>query len=144
VRGPMPREIIAIMRTTSASQLELDGVAAEGAARSTKKISAGRADQAQPTAVNFTSEIPGSNSAQTRGSGLPRVATDGNGLSMIEALLTFAEAARMLGISLRHFRRLVDGGKVGFVKVSERSPRVRPSELQRFLDASVIKYEVQS
>jgi excisionase family DNA binding protein len=143
VRGPMSREMFAIMRTTSASQLELDGLAAETEARSAKNISSGR-DEAQPTAVSSTPENPSRNSAQTRGTGLPRVATDGNGLSMIEALLTFAEAARMLGISLRHFRRLVDGGKVGFVKVSERSPRVRPSELQRFLDASAIKYEVQS
>jgi excisionase family DNA binding protein len=51
----------------------------------------------------------------------------------------------VLGISLRQFRRLVDGGRIAFVKVSERTPRVRPSELQRFLDASAVKYsEVQS
>jgi excisionase family DNA binding protein len=63
----------------------------------------------------------------------------------LESLLTFAQAARTLGISLRHFRRLVDAGKVAFVKVSERSPRIRPRDLQRFLDASLIKYsEVQS
>jgi excisionase family DNA binding protein len=63
----------------------------------------------------------------------------------MESLQTFAQAARVLGISLRQFRRLVDGGKIAFVKVSERSPRVRPSELQRFLDASAVKYsEVQS
>lgn len=136
--------MFAIMRTTSASQLELDAVAAETEAPSAKNVSAGRADHAQPTAVNSNSENPSRDSAQTRGTGLPRVAAGRNDLSMIEALLTFAEAARTLGISLRHFRRLVDGGKVGFVKVSERSPRVRPSELQRFLDASAIKYEVQS
>jgi excisionase family DNA binding protein len=65
--------------------------------------------------------------------------------STLETLLNFAESARMLGISLRQFRRLVDGGKIAFVKISERSPRVRPSELQRFLAASVVKYsEVQS
>ena len=63
----------------------------------------------------------------------------------IEALLTFAEAAKHLGISLRQFRRLVDAGKIGFVKISERSPRIRPSELHRFLDASAVNYsEVQS
>jgi excisionase family DNA binding protein len=73
------------------------------------------------------------------------VAKIGVEAAALEALLTFAQAARALGISLRQFRRLVDGGKVAFVKVSERSPRVRPSELQRFLDASIIKYsEVQS
>jgi excisionase family DNA binding protein len=71
-----------------------------------------------------------------------KVGVEGGGL---ESLLSFAQAARALGISLRQFRRLVDGGKVAFVKVSERSPRVRPSELQRFLEASAVKYsEVQS
>ncbi len=63
----------------------------------------------------------------------------------LEPLLTFAQAARMLGISLRQFRRLADSGKIAFVRVSERAPRVRPRELQRFLDASIVKYsEVKS
>jgi excisionase family DNA binding protein len=57
-----------------------------------------------------------------------------------ERLLTFGEAARVLGISLRHFRRLVDRGMVGYVRVSERSPRVRPSELRRFVGAAAIKH----
>jgi excisionase family DNA binding protein len=71
-----------------------------------------------------------------------KIGVEGGGL---ESLLSFAQAARALGISLRQFRRLVDGGKVAFVKVSERSPRIRPSELQRFLEASAVKYsEVQS
>ena len=52
----------------------------------------------------------------------------------------FADAARALGISLRQFRRLVDDGKIAFVKVSERSPRVRPSELRRYLEASTVRY----
>lgn len=75
---------------------------------------------------------------------------DGNAVGVplltgLEALMTFDQAAEALGISLRQFRRLVDSGKVAFVKVSERSPRVRPSELQRFLEASAVKYsEVQS
>jgi excisionase family DNA binding protein len=45
-------------------------------------------------------------------------------LTGFEALMTFDQAAEALGISLRQFRRLVDSGKVAFVKVSERSPRV--------------------
>jgi excisionase family DNA binding protein len=70
---------------------------------------------------------------------------DGNGAAVpshggLEALLTFDQASETLGISLRQFRRLVDGGKIAFVKVSERAPRVRPSELQRFLEASAVKY----
>jgi len=63
----------------------------------------------------------------------------------VESLLTFAQAARGLGISLRQFRRLVDAGKIAFVKVSERSPRVRQGDLNRFLEAAIVKYsEVQS
>ena len=61
----------------------------------------------------------------------------GNGL---EPLLAFGDAARSLGISLRQFRRLVDGGRIAFVKVSARSPRVRPSELRRYLEASTVRY----
>ena len=62
----------------------------------------------------------------------------------LEALMTFDQAAEALGISLRQFRRLVDSGKVAFVKVSERSPRVRPSEIQRFLDKSAVKYSEEA
>jgi excisionase family DNA binding protein len=62
----------------------------------------------------------------------------------LEALMTFDQAAEALGVSLRQFRRLVDSGKVAFVKVSERSPRVRPSELTRFLDASAVKYSEEA
>jgi excisionase family DNA binding protein len=65
-------------------------------------------------------------------------------LGGLEALLTFDQAAEALGISLRQFRRLVDSGKVAFVKVSERAPRVRPSELQRFLEASAVKYSEEA
>ena len=73
-----------------------------------------------------------------------RVSTKTENAAM-EPLCTFREAARVLGISLRQFRRLVDGGKIAVVKVSERSPGIRPSELQRFLAASVVKYsEVKS
>jgi excisionase family DNA binding protein len=65
-------------------------------------------------------------------------------LGGLEALLTFDQAAEALGVSLRQFRRLVDSGKVAFVKVSERAPRVRPSELHRFLEASAIKYQEEA
>lgn len=81
----------------------------------------------------------------TRATDQTRAGTDGPALRGLEGLLTFGQAAETLGISLRQFRRLVDSGKVAFVKVSERAPRVRPSELHRFLEASAIKYsEVKS
>ena len=74
---------------------------------------------------------------------------DGNDVAVpmftgLEALMTFDQAAESLGISLRQFRRLVDSGKIAFLKISERSPRVRPSELQRFLDASAVKYSEEA
>lgn len=53
-------------------------------------------------------------------------------------LLTYAEASRILRISLRQFRRLVDGGKIPFVNVSERSPRVRSVDLENFLNGNLI------
>jgi excisionase family DNA binding protein len=88
---------------------------------------------------------PGVKTAPRRRGGALGVAPSGAGAGLVESLLTFAQAARALGLSLRQFRRLVDGGKIAFVKVSERSPRIRPSELQRFLAASIVKYsEVKS
>lgn len=74
-----------------------------------------------------------------------RAFMDGDKVVVLEKLLTFAEAARLLGISLRQFRRVVDGGKITFVKVSKRSPRIRPSDLRRYISASAVTYnEVHS
>lgn len=113
------------MNTTSTAQLELDGVANGAEAR---------ADDSRAPIVS--SRVAKKSS---------RTTASVNEVAVLETLITFADAARVLGISLRQFRRLVDGGKITFVKVSERSPRVRPSELHRFLDASVINYsEVKS
>jgi excisionase family DNA binding protein len=57
-----------------------------------------------------------------------------------QQLLTFAQAAEHLGISLRQFRRLVDGGKLPFVRIGQRTPRIRPADLKTYLDASVVSY----
>jgi excisionase family DNA binding protein len=108
------------MSTTGIAQLELDGTVNGSEAR------------AEERGVNFVS--------RPRSEKIPKAATNRSEAMPVEALLNFAEAAKLLGISLRQFRRLVDGGKITFVKVSERSPRVRPSELQRYLEASAIKY----
>jgi excisionase family DNA binding protein len=113
------------MSTTGIAQLELDGMVNGSNARAEKR------------GVNFVS--------RPRVDKISKALTNDGETVTLETLLTFADAARVLGISLRQFRRLVDGGKITFVKVSERSPRVRPSELHRFLDASVINYsEVKS
>ena len=113
------------MSTSHVSQLEFDVHAAAADARAFE----GEGKVSRPTLIERAHRAPDH-----------RIET-----GAVESLCTFAEAARTLGISLRQFRRLVDGGKIAFVKVSERSPRIPPSELQRFLAASVVKYsEVKS
>ncbi|MEO7414817.1 MAG: helix-turn-helix domain-containing protein [Opitutaceae bacterium] len=113
------------MSTTGIAQLELDGMANGSEAR------------AEERSANLVS--------RPRSEKISKAPTNRGEAVTLEALLNFAEAAKLLGISLRQFRRLVDGGKITFIKVSERSPRVRPGELQRYLAASAIKYpEVQS
>jgi len=133
------------MRTTSISQLELGGVMTEGENRpdhpaQTSEAIAGRTSHVD--VVPPRREITDTPDCAPRKSAASRQAREAG---TVETLLNFAEAAQVLGISLRQFRRLVDAGKLTFVKVSERTPRVRPSELQRFLEASAVKYtEVQS
>jgi excisionase family DNA binding protein len=133
------------MNTTSESQLELRGVGAgsgECAENPPPSILVGAAseDAGCPRATR-RDEIGSRPNMAAKLKG-PR---HGGEAGAVEPLLNFAEVAGVLGISLRQFRRLVDGGRIAFVRVSEPTPRVRPSELQRFLDASAVKYsEVQS
>ena len=133
---------------TSISQLELRGMVAGDDARAedlapangTREAGAASAGQVCPR-ESHRDEIGSRTSATEK----PKTKRKAGEAGAVEMLLNFAEAARVLGISLRQFRRLVDGGRVAFVKVSERTPRIRPSELQRFLEASAVKYsEVQS
>jgi len=127
---------------TSISQLELRGVVADARAEDVAPANRDTASAGQVCPRETRCNEIGSRAGATEKSKTKRNAGEAGA---VEALLNFAEAARVLGISLRQFRRLVDGGRVAFVKVSERTPRIRPSELQRFLDASAIKYsEVQS
>lgn len=122
------------MKSANDTQLEF-GVTAEHQLAG----SAGGVNEAVVTVVSGRTESP---VIAKRTKAKPAKTANAGNPVVMEALLTFAEAARVLGVSLRQFRRLVDAGRVAFVKVSERSPRVRPSELQRFLDASAVKYEV--
>ena len=130
------------MKTGNLAQLELDGVAnGVDAGAETESIDRGAIANASEANRVERMDVP----MQERTRVVKRSGNSGSIAATVETLLTFAEAARVLGISLRQFRRLVDGGRVAFVKVSERTPRIRPSELQRFLDASAVKYsEVQS
>lgn len=56
-----------------------------------------------------------------------------------ESLLTFGEAAKLLNVSLRQFRRLVDSGKIPIVGVSERAPRVSPTAMQEFVAKATVQ-----
>jgi excisionase family DNA binding protein len=62
----------------------------------------------------------------------------------VERLLTFDQAARFLGISLRQLRRLVDGGRIPFVRVSKRTPRIRTSDIKSFVAAAVVSHSTGS
>ena len=132
------------MRKLDASQFELemnDGGAIPPFATTPRNGTAGlEMTPGEPSAGSSGVKV----APRKRGKPL-ETAAFGAGAGLVESLLSFAQAAKALGISLRQFRRLVDGGKIAFVKVSERSPRIRPSELQRFLAASVVQYsEVNS
>jgi excisionase family DNA binding protein len=56
----------------------------------------------------------------------------------IESLLTLPQAARLLGISVRQFYRVVASGKISVIMVSKRSPRVHPDALRRYLESCTV------
>jgi excisionase family DNA binding protein len=136
-----------VMNATTVSQLELRGMAAGDDACAETPTPARRDGGGKRTHVDSRGARSGATGTGLRANASEklRLARNVVGAGAVETLLNFAEAARALGISLRQFRRLVDSGRVAFVKVSERAPRIRPSELQRFLDASAVKYsEIKS
>lgn len=145
MRAAYGGETVDVMNTTSVSQLELRDLGAGGGEHAESlppATSAGVASAGQVCPRESHRDGIGSRTSATE---KPKTKRNAGEAGAVEMLLNFAEAARVLGISLRQFRRLVDGGRVAFVKVSERTPRIRPSELQRFLEASAVKYsEVQS
>ena len=129
------------MSTTNGSQLELSDVTAvapTGALDTTREAEGNGHALPTTTGSHRVAAASKTTAFRERKAAAPAKVDDNEG--GVEALLTFAEAAKALGISLRQFRRLVDGGKLAFVRVSERSPRVRPSELRRYLDSSAVKY----
>jgi excisionase family DNA binding protein len=130
------------MKSPCVSQLEL---VAGGFEANLPGVSGARPEGVDVPAVETTRRDDTESTSPLNTNRNRRAAVAAGEVSGLEALLTFADAALSLGISLRQFRRLVDNGKIAFVKVSERAPRVRPRELQRFLDASMVKYsEVKS
>lgn len=55
-----------------------------------------------------------------------------------QILLTFQQAAAMLAISLRQFRRLIDSGRISVVRVSYRAPRVRLTDIEAFIASNTV------
>ena len=128
------------MNTTSKSQLELRGMVAGDDAHAENPTPANGNGGTVGAQIETRRAREGGSASRTNATGKSKATRNAGEVGGVETLLNFAEAARVLGISLRQFRRLVDGGRVAFVKVSERTPRIRPSELQRFLEASAVKY----
>ena len=56
-----------------------------------------------------------------------------------ETLLTYQQAATMLQISLRQFRRLIDDKRLPFVIVSERVRRIRPTDIREFVHQYTVR-----
>jgi excisionase family DNA binding protein len=50
-------------------------------------------------------------------------------------LLTLAEAAKLLGISVRHLSRLVSAGQLPVVKLSTRVVRISPADLAAYIES---------
>lgn len=57
----------------------------------------------------------------------------------VAPLLKFKDAAGLLVVSLRQFRRLVDSGAIPFVMIGERSPRVKLSDLTAYLETRTVR-----
>ncbi len=57
-------------------------------------------------------------------------------LSNVSTFLTVLQAAAYLGISKRTLYRLIEDGRIGYLKVSERGLRLRPEHLEHYLSAN--------
>jgi excisionase family DNA binding protein len=55
---------------------------------------------------------------------------------MAPEILRPSEAARMLTVSLRTLYRLVEEGRIGHIRVSERGLRFRREQLAEYLEAN--------
>jgi excisionase family DNA binding protein len=55
-------------------------------------------------------------------------------MQQLTPLITLADAAKLLGVSLRQVRRYIDGGKIPVCRISERTVRIRLEDLASFVD----------
>ena len=59
----------------------------------------------------------------------------------VDPVLAYGEAAKYVNLSLRQFRRVfIDSGSLPIVRVSERRPRVRLSDLNACLSMRTAKF----
>jgi excisionase family DNA binding protein len=64
----------------------------------------------------------------------------GNG--PLDALLTLEQASILLNVSIRQVYRLIAEGKFPVVMVSKRSPRLRPGDLQQYLESCTVQHGI--
>jgi len=63
---------------------------------------------------------------------------------MEHILIKFKQAAGMLSISLRQFRRLIDSGRIPIIKVSDRAPRVRLADIEAYITSNTVTHSAPS
>ena len=64
------------------------------------------------------------------------------GNSPIDALLTLKQVSSFLGVSTRQVYRLIAEGKIPVLKVGKRSPRVRPSDIEKYLESCTVQHGI--
>ena len=63
-----------------------------------------------------------------------------SGIPTWEPMLTLSATAKLLCVSLRQVYRLIAEGKLPVVMVSSRSPRLRPSDLRKYLETCTVQH----
>ena len=56
---------------------------------------------------------------------------------MTDQLLTMPQAAERLQVSLSTLRRIIDKGELPIVKINSRNVRVRPEDLDTYIEAKI-------
>ena len=64
------------------------------------------------------------------------------GNSPIDALLTLDQTSKLLNVSTRQVYRLIAEGKFPVIMVGKRSPRLRPSDIQEYLQSCTTQHGI--
>jgi excisionase family DNA binding protein len=57
-------------------------------------------------------------------------------------LLTLSQASKLLNVSIRQIYRLIADGKIPVIMVGKRSPRLRPGDIQHYLESCTIQHGI--